>query len=81
MEKPPADKGPVGPMPKATNPPNDIDITDNLPLFASATSQREINIVAKPCGQRDMPSTPELRNTTREIREVEVAHQMKTKKP
>ena len=41
-------------------------------------AQRDIHIIAEPCRQRDMPTTPKLRNVPAEIRHVEVAHQPDT---
>lgn len=43
-----------------------------------ASAQRDIHIIAEPCRQRDMPTTPKLRNVAAEIRHIEVAHQPDT---
>lgn len=45
----------------------------------ATAAQWDIHIIAKPCRQRDMPTTPKLRNVPAEIRHVEVAHQPDTK--
>ena len=44
---------------------------------ATAT-QGDIDIIAEPCGERDMPTPPELRYVAAEIRYVEVAHESDT---
>ena len=37
-------------------------IPHDLPTCASAATERYVNVVAKPCGQRYMPTAPELGN-------------------
>ena len=46
---------------------------------ATVASEREVDIVAKPCGERDMPSAPEVGNGLCEIRSDEVGWQFNTK--
>ena len=41
---------PAGPMPKATDGPDYIDIAENLPLVTSTATQWEIDVVAEPRG-------------------------------
>jgi hypothetical protein len=48
-------------------------------LANAAAAQRDIQIVAKPCGERNVPPTPKLRYVTAEVRHVEVAHQLDAK--
>ena len=74
MEEAPADESPVGTVPQTADSPDDIDVADNLPLIASAATQREIDVIAKPSSQRYVPTAPEFGDTPREVREVEVAH-------
>jgi len=70
---------PAGTVPQTADSPDDIDVADNLPLVTTAATQREVDIVAEPRGERDMPASPELRNATREVGVVEVAHQVEPK--
>ena len=46
---------------------------------ASVASEREIDIVAKPCGERDMPSSPEVGYGLCKIRSDEVGWQFNAK--
>ena len=42
----------------------------------AAATQGNIDVIAEPCGERDMPTPPKLRYVATEIRYVEVAHQV-----
>ena len=79
VEQAPADESPVGSMPQTADAPDDIYITDNLPLVTTAATQWEVDVVAEPCCQRDVPAAPELRDAAREVRIVEIAHQVEAK--
>ena len=46
---------------------------------ASVASEREVDIVAKPCGERDMPSAPEVGNGLCKIRSDKVGWQFNAK--
>ena len=46
---------------------------------ASVASEREVDIVAKPCGERDMPSAPEVGYGLCKIRSNEVSWQFNAK--
>ena len=46
---------------------------------ASVASEREVDIVAKPCGERDMPSAPEVGYGLCKIRSDEVGCQFNAK--
>ena len=81
MEEPPTDESPIGSVPKATDCPDDVNVANDFPFVAPASAKRKIDIVAEPRGQRDMPSAPEFRDASREIRIVEVAHQIETEQP
>lgn len=71
----PCDESPVGAMPEPTQQENDKRVTDHLCLRAAAAAQRDIDVIAEPSRQRNVPSAPELGNVAAEIRHVEVAHQ------
>ena len=59
----PDDKLPTGSVPNSGKKKNNRQIHIHIP--PSISSQRYVYIFAKPCAQRNMPSTPELRNGTR----------------
>lgn len=44
----------------------------------AAATQRDIDVIAEPCGERDMPTPPKLRYVATEIGYIEVAHQSDT---
>lgn len=46
---------------------------------APVASEREVDIVAKPCGERDMPSAPEVSYGLCKIRSYEVGWQFNAK--
>ncbi len=48
---------------------------------ASVASEREVDIVAKPCGERDMPSAPEVGYGLCKIGADEVGWQFNAKEP
>ena len=65
-------------MPEACNCPyhQEIQYSPEVPL--SAASQRNINIVTEPSGQRNMPPTPKLGYASGEVGEIEIPHQIDT---
>ena len=80
MEGPPGDEGPVGAMPEAAQEENHKSIAYNFRFRASAAAQRDVHIIPEPGRQRDMPSTPEFRDVTTEVRHIEVLHRLETEK-
>ena len=56
------------------------NVADNLPLATIAAAQWEIDVVAKPGGQRDVPATPKLGYASGEVGEIEIPHQIDTEK-
>ena len=66
-------------MPKAAGQKGHKQIKAVPEFGASASAQRNINIVPEPCRQRDVPSAPKLLDRGREIRTFEVCHQVDAK--
>ena len=73
----PYDKIPGCAVPKSGQQPDDCQIPDVLPTPAPAAPQRDIEVVPKPGGQRDVPSPPKIRQGCGDIRVVEVFGEMK----
>ncbi len=42
------------------------------------SAQRNVNVVAEPCGKADVPSRPEFADVTRKIGIVEILHEVET---
>ena len=74
----PNDEGPCGTVPESTEEHGDHEI-EMLTHFALAVAaQGDIDIVAQPRGERDVPSVPELGDIQRTVREVEVDTQVES---
>ena len=71
----PCDERPVGAVPEPAHQEDYERVAYHFRLRDAASAERDVDIVAEPCRQRDVPPAPELRNVAREIRHVEVAHQ------
>lgn len=78
MESAPRNEGPISPVPESAQQENDESIPDNLPFRTPAAAERDIDVIAEPRGQGDMPTPPELRDVPAEIGDVEVPHQFDT---
>ena len=66
-------------MPEATHGEDDHRVEHPSGFAASVASERKIDIVAKPCGERDMPSAPKVGDGLGEIRSDKVGWQLNTK--
>ena len=75
----PSYKRPTGSVPKARQKKDDKSVADDFPFPDARAAKRNIDIIAKPSGEGNVPTTPELGYVTREIRVVEVAHQFDAK--
>ena len=76
----PSDESPIGSMPKARKQENDKGVADDFPFLDARAAKRNIDIIAEPRCEGNVPSPPKLRYITREIRIVEVAHEFDAKK-
>ena len=68
-------------VPEPGRQPDDQQVKNHAPAAAAAAAEREIQIIAEPCAQRDVPPAPELRHAQREVRAAEVFRQMEAKHP
>lgn len=66
-------------MPEAAHGENNHRVEHPASFAASVASEREVDIVAKPCGERDMPSAPEVGYGLSKIRSDEVSWQFNAK--
>lgn len=66
-------------MPETTHRENYHRVEHPPGFAASVASERKIDIVAKPCGERDMPSAPEVGYGLSKIRSDEVGRQFNAK--
>ena len=79
MKCTPRNKSPVGAMPKAAYQEDYQRITNDFGFSGATAAQRNVEIIAEPRGERDVPAPPELSNVATEIGIVEVAHQPNAK--
>ena len=75
----PGDKSPVSPMPETAEEEDNKRVANNLCLGAAATAEWDIHIIPEPSGQRNVPTSPKLRDVAAEIRDIEVPHQLDSK--
>ena len=66
-------------MPEATQKEDDKSVPNDINFAHTATAHGDIDIIAKPSCQGDVPSTPKLSDVAAEIRYIEVAHQLYSK--
>ncbi len=81
VEEPPDDEGPVGAMPESAHDENDERIADLHADAAAAAAQGDVEVVAEPGGQRDVPAPPELGDVAGEVGVGEIAHQVEAEQP
>ena len=72
----PQDVVPGGSVPQAAQDHRDHQVAVGQQLVAPASSQRNVEVIAKPAGEADVPATPELTRIRGEIRLVEIEHQV-----
>ena len=75
VEGPPREEGPIRAVPKARDEEDDEGVANALEGGATAAAKGDVEVVAEPGGQRDVPPAPELRDVAREVRVAEVGHQ------
>src|ERR1035438_2838178 len=76
MQRSPNNERPVRSMPKATHEEDDQNVEEVTEHGNTVSTQREIPIVAKPCGQGNMPPRPELADGPREIGRLKILHEV-----
>ena len=72
----PKDERPVGTVPKAAQKEDNQLVADPFRLADAIAAQRDVEIVAEPRGEGDVPSFPEVRYRRREVWEIEVVAQV-----
>ncbi len=80
MKRAPRDKGPIRPMPKSGDEKDDKRVANLLYGATPTAAQRDIEIIAKPCRERNMPTPPKFGNVACEIRVRKVAHERNPEK-
>ena len=78
VEGAPQHERPRGSMPQPPQQHGQQKIPIRLPRAVTISAQGNIEIVAQPRREADMPPPPELRRTSRNVRQVEVQHNIKT---
>ena len=56
----PANECPVGTMPKAADAPYNINVAYDFPFVTAAASQGEVDVVAEPSCQGNVPTAPKF---------------------
>ncbi len=64
-------------VPQAAHDEHDCEVVTHPRAAHPVPAQRDIHIIAKPGRQRDMPAPPEIRDRGRQIRPVEIDHEVK----
>ena len=75
VECAPEDECPVGTVPQPGNEEDDEGVADFLGRGGAASAEGNVEVVAEPGVERDVPSAPELGDAPREIGDAEVAFQ------
>ena len=76
----PNNECPVGTVPKSADDENNEHVPDAHPCTGPAAAEGNIEIVAKPGREGDMPAPPEFGNIPGEVGEGEVLHQVEAEK-
>ena len=79
MNAAPGDERPVGAVPKSAHEKDDENVADRFPLADARTTERNVEVVAEPRRKRDVPAPPKLRDVAREVRRLEVRHELDAK--
>ena len=78
--KPPTNKCPISAVPKATDEKHEERVAQLLCTRATTATEWEINIIAKPRHQRDVPTLPKVADIARKVRITEILHQSDAEK-
>src|SRR5262249_20773715 len=76
VEGPPDEERPVRSMPEPADEEDDHEIEVPVPDRHAVSAERDVEIVPKPAGQGDVPPLPEVRDGIREVRPLEVGHEV-----
>lgn len=72
VEKPPHDKCPICAVPKSANREDNQRVANRFGFAFARAAKRNIQVIAKPRVERNMPAPPKLRNVARKIREAKI---------
>ena len=78
MKDSPKDVMPPGTVPQARESHGDHKISDGFEFAETISSERDIEIIAQPCREADMPASPKFAWRGGKIGKVKVGHQVKT---
>ena len=78
MEESPGEEGPVGAVPETAEQEDDEGVAYDFGLADAAAAEGDIDVVAEPGGEGDVPAAPELGDVAAEVGHVEVAPQADT---
>ena len=76
VEPSPDHEGPLRTVPQPAHQEDDHDVHVLARRALAVATQRDVQVVAEPRRQRDVPPPPELRHRLREVRAVEILHQL-----
>ncbi len=79
MNAAPNDEGPIGAVPKTAHEEDDEDVAHGFPFPHARSAERNVEVVAKPRRERDVPAPPKLRDVAGEVRRLEVGHELDAK--
>lgn len=79
MDEAPQHKSPIGAMPETADQENEKCVSDRIPFAISRPTKRDVQVVSEPSRKRDVPTTPELGDVSREIGHLEIGHQSNAK--
>src|SRR5713101_1479714 len=77
MDRAKDDKGPICAVPETGENHGDEEITRGFPLAMRASAEGNVQVIAKPGAQADVPATPEILKTIGEEGLAEIDHEVK----
>ena len=77
MNAAPHDEGPVRPVPEAAEQHRRQQVAVGLTFAETIAAERNVQVVAEPRAQADVPAAPEALQTRRQVRLPEVHHEVK----
>src|SRR4051812_44475608 len=76
MNRAPDDEGPVRAVPEAANHHRQQEVAVCLALTVPVAAKRDVEIVAQPGAQADVPAAPEVLQARRQVRLAEIDHEV-----
>lgn len=81
MDEAPHHESPIGPMPKPRDQEDDEGVSNGLPFPNTGPPKWDVQVIAEPRGQGDVPSPPKFSDVTGEIGRFKIRHQANAKEP